>query len=93
LNGVSDNCGGIPMASLITAQRVLVVGDPLGTLNWVALREHSRSPTEKPASERVGMARTLRSDNAPPSKSAVKCRCTDPSLEIANTTILLPPTN
>src|SRR5215831_13208927 len=31
--------------------------------------------------------RQHRSNNAPPSKSAFKCHCTDPSLGIANTTI------
>src|SRR5712664_637102 len=39
-NGGSDKCGGIPMDSLITAAaRALAVGDPLGALNRVALRE------------------------------------------------------
>ena len=35
----SDKFGGIPMDSLIrTAARALEAGDPLGALNWVALR-------------------------------------------------------
>ena len=40
MNGGSDNCGGIPTDSLITAAaRALAAGDPLGTLNLVALRD------------------------------------------------------
>src|SRR5213593_635633 len=39
-NGGSDKCGGIPMDSLITAAaRALAVGDPLGALKRVALRD------------------------------------------------------
>jgi hypothetical protein len=39
-NGGSDNCGAIPMDSLITAAaRALAAGDPLGALNRVALRD------------------------------------------------------
>src|SRR6478735_8680276 len=39
-NGGSDKCGGIPMDSLITAAaRALAVGDPLGALKRVALRQ------------------------------------------------------
>src|SRR3982750_2769619 len=39
-NGGSDNCGGIPMDSLITAAaRALAAGDPLGALKRVALRD------------------------------------------------------
>src|ERR1700742_4455512 len=38
--GGSDKCGGIPMDSLITAAaRALAVGDPLGALKRVALRD------------------------------------------------------
>src|SRR5215510_14553356 len=38
-NGGSDKCDGIPMDSVITAAaRALAVGDPLGALNRVALR-------------------------------------------------------
>src|SRR5471032_335481 len=40
LNPKSDKCGGIQMDSLITAAaQALASGDPLGALNWVALRE------------------------------------------------------
>src|ERR1700730_18416375 len=39
-NGGSDKCDGIPMDSLITAAaRALAVGDPLGALKRVALRD------------------------------------------------------
>jgi hypothetical protein len=47
----------------------------------------------KEAANRNNRERHHRSNNAPPSKRAVKCHYTDPSLGIANTTILLPPTN
>ena len=56
------------------------------------LPEYAPWPTNRLLSATIA-ERHHRSTNAPPSKRAVKCRCTDPSLEIANTTILLPPTN
>jgi len=77
---MSDKCGGIPMDSLITAQRVLVVANPFGTLNWGRLaREQSQSDGE--ARQRTGgMARPLRSDKPDPRKVPSNVVCTDPSL-------------